>query len=118
MSRFDNYGYSRGRRGSTVLWIFVGIVAFTTLFYPFFGGNLRYGIGNFISGIFFAIGRVLFIGGIFLLMIGFVAILFSGLKGIKIALLGLFLMILGSLFMEPGNFGLVSQGKPAPKGYH
>lgn len=118
MSRRDYYGYHRGRRGSKVFWVFFGIVAFAAIYFPFFGGNLRYQIGSFVSGIFEQIGTFLFYGGLILLGIGFIRMFTGGLKDIKLALLGVLLLWVALNFFNPGLWGIVTHGKEVPQGYH
>lgn len=118
MSRRNYYGYNRGRRGSVVFWIFFGIVSFAAIYFPFFGGNLRYLIGDFVSGIFAKIGSFLFFGGLILLGIGFIRMFTGGFKGIKIALLGLILVWVSLNFFDPGLWGILTHSEAVPKGYH
>jgi len=121
MVRYDNYGYARGRKGSTVLWLLLGIVAFATLYYPFFGGNLKFKIGSFVEPFLTFFGTFFLIVGAILIGIGFIMLFISGGggKGIKLALYGFLFLILGLAFVEPGSFGFISHvGRPAPKGYH
>ena len=48
--RYDNYGGKREKkRGSHIFWVFMGIIVFAAIFYPFFGGDLRYEIGFVVS---------------------------------------------------------------------
>ena len=119
MDRYDNYGYARGRKRSTVLWLLLGIVAFATLYYPFFGGNLKFKVVSFVEPILTLFGTFFLIVGAILIGIGFIMLFISGGKGIKIALYGFLFLILGLAFVEPGSFGFISHvGRPAPKGYH
>lgn len=118
MSRRDYYGYQKGKRGSKVFWIFFGIVAFVAIYFPFFGGNLRYQIGNFVSGIFDQVGLFLLFGGLILLGIGFIKMFTGSLKGIKLALLGVILIWVSLNFFNPGLWGIVTHGKEVPQGYH
>ena len=120
MVHYDNYGYARGRKGSTVLWLLLGIVAFATLYYPFFGGNLKFKIGSFVEPFLTFFGTLFVIVGLILVGVGFILLFTSSMrKGIKLALYGFLILILGFAFVEPGSFGFISHvGKPAPKGYH
>lgn len=118
MSRRDYYGVKRGRRGSTVFWIFFGIVAFAAIYFPFFGGNLRYQIGSTVSSIFSKIGSFLLFGGLILLSIGLIRIFTGGFKGIKTAVLGVMLIWVAITFFEPGIWGILTHGEAVPKGYH
>ena len=102
MSRRDYYGYHRERRGSKVFWAFFGIVAFAAIYFPFFGGALRYQIGDFVSGIFTKIGSFLLFGGLILLGIGFIRMFTGSLKGVKLALLGIILIWVSLNFFNPG----------------
>jgi len=112
MSRRHYYGYNRGRQGSKVFWIFLGIVAFAAIYFPFFGGNLRYQIGTFVSQIFQTIGIYLFIGGVVLLFYGLVRL------KLKSMLLGGILLWVAITFVEPGLWGILTNGVSVPKGYH
>ncbi len=118
MSRRDYYSFQRGRRGSKVFWIFFGIVAFAAIYFPFFGGNLKYQIGNAVSGIFDQIGRFLFFGGLILLGIGFLRMFTGSFKGIKLALLGVILLWVAINFFDPGLWGILTHGKGVSQGYH
>ena len=116
--RRDSYGFNRGRRGSTVFWIFFGIIAFAAIYFPFFGGNLRYQIGSFTTGIFDKIGLIFLIGGMILVGIGLIRIFTGKLKGIKIGLLGVILVWIALNFFDPGLWGILANGNAVPKGYH
>ncbi|MBA7643664.1 hypothetical protein ES703_51396 [subsurface metagenome] len=120
MVRYDNYGYARGRKGSTVLWLLLGIVAFATLYYPFFGGNLKFKVVSFVEPILTFFGTFFLIIGGILVVVGFILLFTQSIgKGIKLSLYGFLLIILGLAFVEPGSFGFISHvGRPAPKGYH
>lgn len=115
--RRDSYGFNRSRRGSTVFWIFFGIIAFAAIYFPFFGGNLRSQIGNFTTGIFSKIGLLLFFGGLILLGIGLITIVTGKLKGIKIALLGFILVWVAMNFFDPGLGGVLTNNA-FPRGYY
>lgn len=120
MSRRDYYGYRRGRRGSIVFWIFLGIVAFAAIYFPFFGGNSKYQVGSYVSGIFHNLGLCLFIGGLFFIGIGLIRMMLpKGFKpGIKMALLGGILVWIAINFFEPSLWGFITNLEPVPKGYH
>lgn len=118
MSRRDYYGYQRGRRGSKVFWVFFGIVAFAAIYFPFFGGNLRYQIGNFVSDLFEKIGTFILYGGLMLLGFGFFRMFTGSLKGVKVALLGVILIWVAINFFNPGLWGIITHGKEISQGYH
>jgi len=71
MSRYKSYGYNGRRRGSKVFWIFLAIILFGAIYYPFYGKDLRFEIGTLVSEVFNTIGALLIIIGIILTLIAF-----------------------------------------------
>jgi len=107
------------KRGNSILLIFFGIIGFLLIYFPLFGGTLRFTIGSFFSGIFKIAGTICTTLGILLLAWGFLTLICTrSFKAISIMLFGFFLLMLGSFFLEPGTFGIISNGKAVPKGYH
>ena len=39
-------------------------------------------------------------------------------KNKVIMLVGFFLVLIGSFWLDPGTFGIITNGKAVPKGYH
>ena len=53
------------RNSRTIVFIFLGIIVFIFVFFPFYGINLRYQVGSVFSKIFDTIGMIcLLIGGV------------------------------------------------------
>ena len=110
---------SNKKRGSSILWIFFGIIGFIAIYFPLFGGNLRFTTGMYFSRIFTLAGTVCRTLGIIILAWGFLMLICThSFKSLKIMLFGFFLLILGSFFLEPGTIGVITDGKAVPKGYH
>ena len=110
---------NKKKGGSSILWVFFGIIVFLAIYFPLFGGNLRYTTGSFFSGIFKTAGNVCCTLGILLLAWGFLTLICTrSFKAISIMLFGFFLLMLGNFLLEPGTFGVISDGKVVPKGYH
>ena len=115
----DSRGFRNKKGGSSILWVFFGIIGFLAIFFPFFGGNLRYTTGTHLSRIFTLAGTVCSTLGIIILAWGFLMLICThSFKSLKIMFFGFFLLMLGSLFLEPGTFGVITDGKAVPKGYH
>lgn len=114
MAKYDGYSYNRGKRGSNVFWIFVGILAFCAIYFPFFGGNLRYKVGNSVDNVLTEVGGYIILFGFILIIIGIVQLLGkSGLKSFRPMIIGIFLITLGTWFINPGSFAIISHGTSA-----
>ena len=125
MSRKNNYGFQgypkQGRKGNMIFWVFFGILAFACIYFPFFGQNLRYQVGNFVSDIFSQMGYYIFMGGSFCMAFAFLSALSKKFgKCAKFALIGGAMILLGLWFWNPGLLaGLMSFGqKPFSRGYY
>lgn len=114
MSRYDGYSYNRGKRGSNVFWIFVGILAFCAIYFPFFGANLRYKVGNSVGNVLTQVGGYIILFGFILIIIGIVQLIGkSGLKSFRPMIIGVFLIAVGTWFINPGSFATISHGASA-----
>jgi hypothetical protein len=120
MTDHDDFIIIRNKKnGSSILWVFFGIIGFLLIYFPLFGGNLRYTTGTFFSGIFTIAGTICCTLGILLLAWGFLTLICTrSFKALFIMLFGFFLLMLGSFFLEPGTLGMITDGKKVPKGYH
>ncbi|MFX0136067.1 MAG: hypothetical protein ACFFDN_20675 [Candidatus Hodarchaeota archaeon] len=111
MSRYDGYSYNRGKRGSNVFWIFVGILAFCAIYFPFFGANLRYQVGNSVGNVLTQVGGYIILFGFILIIIGIVQLIGkSGLKSFRTMIFGVALLAIGTWFINPGSFATISHG--------
>ena len=93
MSRYKSYGYNGRRRGSKVFWIFIAIILFGAIYYPFYGKNLQYQIGILVLRVFSTVGLLLIIIGFLLMGIG--VLMVSAQKSLKNFLIGLLIMVSG-----------------------
>ena len=120
MAKNDDLIIIEKKKGTNfILWFFFGFIGFIVIYFPLFGGNLRYTTGSFFSTIFKTAGTVCCTLGILVLAWGFLTLICTrSFKAISIMLLGFFLLMLGNFFLEPGMFGVISDGKAVPKGYH
>lgn len=124
MGKYNSFGYSQRSRGSKVFWIILGIVAFAAIYFPFFGGNLRYVVGSGVGSVFTQygaiIGKYLLIVGLLMFLFGFLNLILmgGGLRGVKPMILGFLLMVLATWIIDPGSLGTYTHGAPVPKGYH
>ena len=110
---------NKKKKNNFILIFFFGIIGFILIYFPFFGSNLRYTTGTFFSGVFRLIGTVCYTFGVLLLAWGFLTLIcFRSLSAIKIMLIGFFLVLIGSFWLDPGTFGLITNGKVISKGYH
>lgn len=102
--------YNQKRRGSKVFWIFICIIAFAFIFFPFFGNTLAYQVRSAYSSLRGAGWLLLFAG---VLMIGF------GLLGRcgKIILIGFVFLLVGSVLVNPFDFNFLFF-RSTTKGYH
>lgn len=118
-SRDDIIIINKEKKNNFILWVFFGIIGFILIYFPFFGSNLKYTTGSFFSGVFKLIGTVCYTFGILLLVWGFLTLIcFRSLSAIKIMLIGFILILIGNFWLDPGTFGIITQGKEVPKGYH
>ena len=120
MSDYDSFGYTQQKRGSKVFWIITGIIAFAAIYFPFFGGNLRYTIGSRVDYILIQVGKYLFIAGLLMFGLGLLYMIISGggLRGLKPMIIGFLLMAFAGWLVNPGGLGQITHGVPVPKGYH
>ena len=93
MSRYKSYGYNGRRRGSKVFWIFIAIILFGAIYYPFYGKNLQHQIGILVLRVFSTVGLLLIIIGFLLMGIG--VLMVSAQKGLKNFFIGLLIMVSG-----------------------
>jgi len=83
MSKKRIYGHLEDQsRG--IINVFFAILIFILIFFPFFAINLRYQLGYIFQKIFDTIGIVCLIGGTFLMIICFIALIVG--KSIKVGL--------------------------------
>ena len=96
--------------------IFFGIIAFLMIYFPFFGGNMRYEFGVVFSQIFITLGILMIFLGIIFILNGILSFFFkSPLRGFKYLLMGIVMLTFAGYFLVPGSFGTVDG---VPKGYH
>ena len=115
---------NKGRSTKLISWIFLGILGFVTIIFPFFMPNLRYQASILFSGVFEntidTIGTICTTIGAFILVFGLLS-LFCGRSGsgLKIMITGVFLLIIGTS-LTGFNFFSFIEGPDAPsmsKGY-
>jgi choline-glycine betaine transporter len=105
----------------SVFLVFLGIILFITLYYPFMGQTLRYDFGRVFSYIFDVAGTACLYFGMIFLMLGILN--FFGkrpLSGLGMILLGIMMLSFATYLLYPSTFGAGNSGigKPASKGYH
>ena len=124
MSKGDNRDFNSNSRMSLVFGIFLGIIGFILFIFPFFMPNLRYQasklFSSLIANIIDTIGTICTTIGVFVLVLGMLS-LFCGRSGsgLKIMIMGVFLVIIGTLITGL-NFFMFIEGNGAPsmsKGY-
>ena len=113
MKQRINIGYNQKRRGSKVLWIFIGIISFGIVFFPFFGSTLAYQVREAYS-LLRGAGCFLIFAGIFLTCFGLFRI---KKRSGKIILIGLVVLLVGFVLVYPFNFNFLFFGSTT-KGYH
>ena len=117
MSRHKDFGFKQGRRGSPILWIFIGVLAFCLVFFPLLGVNLSYYIGTTVTSFFAQIGTILGFIGNLLIAVGAVYFFIDRRKGIKYLLIAVIFIIGGMFFLDPLNFGYFDWNI-TQQGYH
>ena len=114
-----------GKRNSTIiLWVFIGIIGFIAIIFPFFMPNLRYKASILFSGVFGniinTIGTICTTLGIFMLVFGLLS-LFCGRSGsgLKVMIMGVFLVIIGTSITGFSFFTFIegTDAPPISKGY-
>jgi len=111
--------YDEEKKSNSVLWVFFGIIGFIAIYYPLFGGNLRYTTGAFFSNIFHTIGIVCCTLGVLIIVWGFLILICTkSMKAISLMLFGFVLILIGSFWLEPGTMGTITHGEAVPRGYH
>ncbi|MFX1364522.1 MAG: hypothetical protein ACFFCE_19430 [Promethearchaeota archaeon] len=94
MSKRDYYHYQEKKTSTTIILIF-GLVVFIFLFFPFFGGELKYHLGAMFTKIIDIIGTIsLTIGSVFLI-IGVIGIFAQSGKWIRNIIVGIALLWVG-----------------------
>jgi len=107
------------KKSKAIFWMFFGIIGFIAIYFPFFGPNLRYKTGSYISNTFNTLGTILVTIGA-LMMIWGLFTLFCGRAGggVKMMLLGFVILFIGGWFLAPSLIGSTSTGREVPQGYH
>jgi choline-glycine betaine transporter len=105
----------------TVFLVFLGIILFIALYFPFWGQDLRYDFSRVFSYIFNVAGTACLYFGMIFLVLG--VLTFFGkkpLSGLGLILLGIIMLSFATYLLYPSTIGSGSSGtgKPAPKGYH
>lgn len=120
MAKNDDFIIINKKKGNnSILWFFFGIIGFILIYFPFFGSNLRYTTGTWFSNVFRLIGSVCYTFGVLLIVWGFLILICTrSFKAVSIMLVGFFLILIGSFWLDPGTFGIFTNGKVVPKGYH
>jgi len=105
-------------------WMFLvlfGIVLFLTVYFPFFGSNLRYKFSVYFTLIFITIGTLLVFLGLISILCGILSFMFrSPLKGFSYLILGTVLLAFSGYFFGFTSIGTGpwGTGKEVPEGYH
>jgi hypothetical protein len=110
----DTYILEEKNKFNYILWFFFGIIAFITIYFPFFGSNLRYQTGATFSGIFNTLGEICNYMGTILCIWGLFLFCRGRLGGLVVLLSGYLLLTFGGWLIDPRSiFGIST----AP-GYH
>lgn len=100
-------------------WILFGILGFIVIYFPFFGGNLRYQMSGTLSATTNYFGTIFYKIGMFVLVWGILSLFCTGGKrGISVMIIGCLILVISMYFLNPGTIGSLSGGKSLPKGYH
>lgn len=110
-------GRDRGRRSSKIMWITIGIFVFALFVFPYFGSNLRYLISSSLSPL-KSVGTLLQNFGLLITVLGIIGMFFSSRRFIKIALIGILMVVIGSFLSNPLNLFSFFTGRSANRGYH
>lgn len=95
MSRSNYYHNQEEKSSNTIIIILFGLVVFIFLFFPFFGGELKYHLGSMFSKIIDIIGTLSFtIGGLFFI-VGVIEIFAQSGKWIRNIIVGVVLLWVG-----------------------
>jgi len=110
-------GKDRGRRGSQIMWIALGVFVVFFFVFPFFGSNLRYLISSSLSPL-KTIGNYLQGFGVLVIVAGIFCLFFSSRRAIKIALVGVLILAIGLFLGNPLNLSSFFLGRSNSRGYH
>ena len=115
----DYYVIGHKKSSSYVYWFLFGLLVFITIYFPFFGNNLRYQTGAAFSTVFNIIGTICNTFGYLLLALGcLMTFVFRRLGGIIVMVSGLLLVMFGGWLIDPYSFGASVFGTSATPGYH
>ncbi|MHA1294546.1 MAG: hypothetical protein ACTSQJ_18045 [Promethearchaeota archaeon] len=103
-----------------IFWFFFGIITFIAIYFPFFGGNLRFSVGSSLSAVFHILGKISFSIGSLMMIWGLFTLLCtrSIKSGIPLMVIGFLLCLFGSYLLDPSIIGFSTFGKEVPQGYH
>jgi len=107
-----------GEGSKKIFWVFFLIILFILVIFPIFGTSMRYRTGTTFSKTFALIGIVSFTLGLLIIAWGILMLFCTrSFKAIGVMLVGFCLVVVGSLFANPGLFGIVAHGEEVPRGY-
>lgn len=95
MSKSNYYHYQEKKSTTTIIVILFGLVIFIFLFFPFFGGELKYHLGSMFSKIIDIIGTLSFTIGTLFFIIGVIGIFAQSGKWIRNIIVGVVLLWVG-----------------------
>ena len=117
MADNDTYVVIKDKKKSNNLALFIlfGIIAFIAIYFPLFGGNLRFATGNAISFVFNEIGTICLTFGTLMMVWGFCLVVSTkSTRYVGMMVVGFILVYLGGFLIAPGTFG----SPDVPQGYH
>lgn len=108
----------RATKVKTLFWLFFGLLAFVLVFMPMFGKDWRFRLSPLFSQIFEFIGNLsLFIGALIAIWGLFSLLCGSKGGGIKLMILGIMLILFAGYMLNPGALYFGGFGSEIPQGY-
>ena len=108
----------RHDKGKFVFMLFFGMLGFITIYFPLFGGTLRYQTGAAFSSVFSIIGGLCNWIGWMLMGWGLLLVFAGRIGGVVIMISGAFLLIIAGWMLNPYSIGASATGRPATPGFH
>jgi len=119
MSEQDNKVVVRvNRKSKFVLFAVAGVIAFITIYFPFFGSSIDFQVGLSLNNMMEGVGRFLTALGALYFLIGFIGLIQSGRNSYRSLMVGFILMWLGAFLVSPGIGIDPTKGTNFPRGYH
>ncbi len=115
----DTVVYETKSKANIIFWAFFGIIAFITIYFPLYGGSLRFETGSLISQVLDVFGQGCRVIGFLFMIWGLFGLLCgSKSRAVSLMIMGFMLFMISSYIINPGSVFYAINDKELPAGYH